>query len=344
MHDPWQYLYPAAAVAVIVGLWFARARMGRGPLAAVLVFAGVLVPALGFFDVYPFRYSFVADHFQYHASMALIALATAGVTLGWRSIANDASTGLLGPATATSVLAVLSVLTWQRTLVYDSQMTLFTDVVARDPDSWIGHNNLGTLYLQQDLAQAIVHLSAASQLNSTYTETHNALASALAEMGECGRAIDWLERALAVPERASPTQRALSYNNLAWILATCRDEQHRDPPRAVEMAEAAVRIAPDLGALQGTLGAALIGRGLLASGRSAGEIHRHGGRRRQRRSILPGHDQRTTRPSRRSRPLVSRGGHATARARTSKRRSTAHTVRSGKVARARAVSRCPPAR
>ena len=34
----------------------------------------MLVPALGFFDVYPMRYSFVADHFQYHASPALIAL------------------------------------------------------------------------------------------------------------------------------------------------------------------------------------------------------------------------------------------------------------------------------
>ncbi len=50
-------------------------RIGRGPLAAVLIFGGVLVPALGFFNVYPFRYSLVADHFQYHASLALFALA-----------------------------------------------------------------------------------------------------------------------------------------------------------------------------------------------------------------------------------------------------------------------------
>src|SRR4029077_7938932 len=62
----WQYLFPSAALALCAALWFARERIGRGPLAAVLVFAGVLTPALGFFDIYPFRYSFVADHFQYH--------------------------------------------------------------------------------------------------------------------------------------------------------------------------------------------------------------------------------------------------------------------------------------
>ncbi len=77
----WQYLFPLAAVCAIVVLYLLRGRIGRGPLAAVLIFAGVLVPALGFFNVYPFRFSFVADHFQYHASIALIALAAAGGAL-----------------------------------------------------------------------------------------------------------------------------------------------------------------------------------------------------------------------------------------------------------------------
>ena len=55
--------------------------VGRGPLAAVLIFGGVLTPALGFFNVYPFRFSFVADHFQYHAGIALVALAAATAAL-----------------------------------------------------------------------------------------------------------------------------------------------------------------------------------------------------------------------------------------------------------------------
>ena len=77
--------FPLAAVALPVVLWFARRRIGRGPLAAVLIFAGVLFPALGFFNVYPFRFSYVADHFQYHASVALIAWAAAAMTLAARA-------------------------------------------------------------------------------------------------------------------------------------------------------------------------------------------------------------------------------------------------------------------
>ncbi len=65
-----------------------RNRLGRGPLVAVLFFAGTLVPALGFFNVYPMRYSFVADHFQYLASVGLLALLAAGFMLATQPLAN----------------------------------------------------------------------------------------------------------------------------------------------------------------------------------------------------------------------------------------------------------------
>ena len=76
----WQWLFPAAAIALVMILWSLRGRIGRGPLVAVLFFAGTLLPALGFANVYPMRYSFVADHFQYLASVGLIVLAAAGLT------------------------------------------------------------------------------------------------------------------------------------------------------------------------------------------------------------------------------------------------------------------------
>jgi hypothetical protein len=70
----WQYVFPLAAAGVVLALLVLRNRLGRAPLTAVLFFIGTLTPALGFFDVYPMRYSFVADHFQYLASLGLIVL------------------------------------------------------------------------------------------------------------------------------------------------------------------------------------------------------------------------------------------------------------------------------
>ncbi|MCH2112191.1 MAG: hypothetical protein MK213_04975 [Planctomycetes bacterium] len=69
-----QWLYPAAALLLLTVALVGIRRWGRGPLAALLVFGGVLFPALGFLDVFPHQYSFVADHFQYHALPALVVL------------------------------------------------------------------------------------------------------------------------------------------------------------------------------------------------------------------------------------------------------------------------------
>ena len=90
----WQYLFPAAALLLLAVLWGLRRRW-RGPLAGLLFFVGTLFPVLGFCNVYPFLFSFVADHFQYLASLGIITLAAAGAVL----LLNGGSFGVIRPDT-----------------------------------------------------------------------------------------------------------------------------------------------------------------------------------------------------------------------------------------------------
>ncbi len=80
-----QWLYPFGVFVLTAILWRVS-RRSRAPLAGFLFFAGTLFPALGFVNVYPFRYSYVADHFQYLASLGVIALAAAGISLSFDRI------------------------------------------------------------------------------------------------------------------------------------------------------------------------------------------------------------------------------------------------------------------
>ena len=77
----WQYLFPLAAVAVIFILWLLRQRLGKGPLVAVLFFAGTLFPALGFFDVYPMRFFLCRRSFPVPCSIGLISLFSASISI-----------------------------------------------------------------------------------------------------------------------------------------------------------------------------------------------------------------------------------------------------------------------
>src|SRR5437773_3840725 len=89
---PIAYLWLIAVVATVVIILYGRRYFGRSVEVAALFFVITLGPLLGFVMLYTFRYTFVADHYQYLASIGPIALASAGLvtlsrssrTLQWR--------------------------------------------------------------------------------------------------------------------------------------------------------------------------------------------------------------------------------------------------------------------
>jgi tetratricopeptide (TPR) repeat protein len=145
--DPIQYLLPAATLLVIGAFLIlagtrrvplaVQAGMRRAPLAAALLFVGTLVPVLGFLNVYPFLYSWVADHFGYLASLAVIVPLCSLLTLSLRSYAKPVSAALL---------AVLGFLTWNQSHNYSDIQTLWEATVERTPSAWMAHYNLAGLW------------------------------------------------------------------------------------------------------------------------------------------------------------------------------------------------------
>ena len=154
----------------------------------MLLFAGTLVPALGFFNVYPMRYSFVADHFQYLASIALLTLAAASAARAWQRF--DPAGRRLGAVACAAILLLLGVLTWRQCLIYKDLRTLWSDTLAKDPDCWMAHHNLGiVLFEEKDIAAAIDHYREALRRRpSSITYYH--LGVALASVNNNGEAAE----------------------------------------------------------------------------------------------------------------------------------------------------------
>lgn len=174
----WQLAFAVAAAAVAAGLFAARGRIGRGPFAAVLLFAGILVPALGFFDVYPFRYSYVADHFQYHASPALLALFAAACALGAARLAPRARAAARGAALA--LLALLGALTFSQAHAYRDLETLYRDTIAKNADAWNAYLNLANLLSSQGRnPEALPLAREAARLAPGVADAHNTLGGVL---------------------------------------------------------------------------------------------------------------------------------------------------------------------
>ncbi len=197
-----QYLYPVAALALLAGaIGWTRRSGGRGVLTAVLLFGGTLFPVLGFLNVYPFVFSYVADHFQYLANLSLFALGGAAiVTMARRTDSGALRAGVW--VTAGAVVTAYAVLTWRQSAHYVDSITLYRATLVRSPDSWITHHNLGAeLAALGRHAEALGHARRAAELKPEFPEALNNLADNLARTGRAAEALPLLDRAQALQPR-----------------------------------------------------------------------------------------------------------------------------------------------
>jgi protein O-mannosyl-transferase len=192
----WQYAFPIALGALMAVFWLVRGRT-RGPLAALLLFVGSLFPTLGFFNVYAFVFSYVADHWQYLASLAVIA----PVAAGW-AILSDRYSPALGRAGAAVLLAALGVLTWRQGRMYHDPITLYQTIIERNPDCWMAEDNLGgALIVAGRDAEAVPHLERGLQLRPDNPASESMLGDALNHLGRAQEAIPHLMKALQIRPR-----------------------------------------------------------------------------------------------------------------------------------------------
>ncbi len=196
----WQYLFPLAAVAVVAGLVALRSRLGRAPLVALVFSAVTLFPALGFVDVYPFRYSFVADHFQYLGSLGLIVLGVGVATLHADRVSAATRTAI-----AVAVMVLLATLTWRQAHAYAGLESLWQDTIVKDPRSWMAHNNLAGLRMDAGrMDEALEYYERTVELKPDHANAPNNIGQIHLLRGELDDAARWLTRAIEIDADFAP--------------------------------------------------------------------------------------------------------------------------------------------
>ncbi len=243
----WQYLFPLMAIVALVTLWSVRGRVGRGPLVAALFFAGTVSPALGFFAVYPMRYSFVADHFNYLSSIGLIVLAAATAA----TIANRIEGGTAPRSRCLAAVVVLTfvMLSSRQAHVYHDSETLWRDTVAKNDTSFLACNNLGCILAARgQIDDALPWFRRTAELNPRFQEGLNNLGGALLHIGQNRDAANVLRRSLEIEPRTMTAHYKLG-------IALCRlDEMEA----GIDEFRRAMQLAPDFVAAPYSLGVELL--------------------------------------------------------------------------------------
>src|SRR5947199_643282 len=252
---PLEYAWLLAGAGLCAVIYFGRRRLGRGVEVAAVFFVTTLSPVLGFIMLFTFCYTFVADHYQYLASIGPIALASAGVA-SLAATFKGSRKLILG--TALCVIGALAVLTWRQSAMYGDIETLWRTTLLRNPGCWMAYNNLGntlmaynnlgnTLSEANRIPEAMYLFKQALRINPDNDAAYYNLGTALALTGRMSEAIAQYEQALRIRPNF-----AKAHNNLGnSLLLTGRTSE------AIDQYEQALLIRPNFAEAHGNLGAAL---------------------------------------------------------------------------------------
>jgi tetratricopeptide (TPR) repeat protein len=239
--------YLVAAALVTAALWY-LCRRTRGPLATWLFYVGSLFPALGFFNVYPFLFSYVADHFQYLASLGIFAAVAAGTVPPFASA--SANVRACGLALAGVVVAAFVLISNAQSQTYEDAGALYTATLERNPDCWMAHNNLGAWYKEQGQPdKAVAQYREALHLRKDYPQAHNNLGVWCEEKGDLEGAEAHFREAIRLKDNFPA-----AHNNLGSVLGLMPGRLDE----AIAQFRQALRIQPEFAQAHVNLGTALL--------------------------------------------------------------------------------------
>ena len=245
--NPLAYGWLVVGIGLCAAIYFTRRFVGRSVAMATLFYVATLSPLLGFVMLYTFRYTFVADHYQYVASLGLIALAAAGITIAFKT------KPFLKLAGGGALLLTLGILTWRQAGIYRDPETLWRDTLAKNPDCWMAYNNLGLLLEKQGhIEEAMENYRKSIQINPNNAEALNDLGIALADNGRFDEAIENYHKAIQIDPNLSA-----ALNNLGLALAAKGQFDE-----AIENYHKAIQINPNYSDALNNLGVALAAKGV----------------------------------------------------------------------------------
>jgi tetratricopeptide (TPR) repeat protein len=245
------YVWLLAGSILCVAIYFLRRYVGRSVEVAAAFFIATLSPVLGFIMLYTFRYTFVADHYQYVACIGPIALGSVGL-VNLADTFKNRRTLILGVTLC--VVAFLATLTWRQAAMYRDIETLWRTTLTRNPGCWMAHNNLGiALFEKGQLDEAIAHYRTTLKMQPDFWDADYNLGSALLGKGEVDEAILYCDKAVAKQPNDPDAQVTLA-NALV---------QKKQIDDAIIHYQKALAIRPDYFLARYGLGHALLEKGQL---------------------------------------------------------------------------------
>ncbi|TAM39844.1 tetratricopeptide repeat protein [bacterium] len=237
----WQWLFSLAVILIAGALFIYRKKIGRGALALLIFYMISIFPVLGFLNVYGMKFSYVADHFSYLSTPALLLLICAGITF----LSDRLKTKLTFLSSMAYKILIRGIFiiiiiymcgkSIGLTKNYKNEKALWSNLVKDSPRCLVAYDSLAEEYRNIGEKEKVLDLyKKAVVINPAAQEAYYNLGNAYCDLGRNEDAIKAYERAIEI----NPGY-LQALNNLASTYADLGQTA-----RAIEIWNKAVQIDP----------------------------------------------------------------------------------------------------
>ena len=213
-----QWIWPVIAASPLYLMYKYRDRTGRGAIVIYLMYIASIFPALGFINVFPMRYSYVADHFTYISSPFIFIMISAALVLIHEKTTPFISRHISKKFMSIPALFIILIITiflsfksYGTTVKYKDEFTLWNDVINQNPGCYFAYNNLGAAYGKSGkLDKAVEILAVGVETNPDNATSHSNLGNAYLDNREFQKAMDSFQKGLNLDDAS-----AVLHNNMS---------------------------------------------------------------------------------------------------------------------------------
>jgi tetratricopeptide (TPR) repeat protein len=228
------FLFPIGVIGVITLAWAGKRFWGRGPLAAILLFLILLFPAIWLVLGFAAPPIFIADHLQYLAAAAPLAVAAWALVGPISLVSSPILIRSIRVAVAVAVLTPLGVMVWLQTQDYSDQKLVWKSTLAQDPSVTVARVQLAVSLMRSGKPLEAADLLRAAPPGPRDAAMLQAWGQVYAAQNRFPEAVDSFHEA----RKLEPENRDLTYElagalaragRIDEAIATYRNELKRDP-------------------------------------------------------------------------------------------------------------------
>ncbi|KXK54942.1 MAG: TPR repeat-containing protein [Chlorobi bacterium OLB5] len=190
------YISPIFIIGIFTVVYYTKKYFGNKLIFGILFYSTTIIPVL---QIVPVGRAITADRFAYIPILGILFIVSVLLYEFYTRYFKTILLKRLAAASLTAIIIITGILAKNESYKWENSSTLYSDMIKKDSSNFIGYNNRGTVYFNENkLSEAENDFINAIKYNPEYSQAYNNLGLLENRKKNYEKAIGYFEKAISM--------------------------------------------------------------------------------------------------------------------------------------------------